>query len=56
MEWLVQRVANAVVDELNIPVVSGMYIENPGLDVCKAKAIVVRNYQIQLQVCVRHYL
>lgn len=34
-------VATAVVDELNIPVVTGMYIENPGLDVCKAKAYVV---------------
>jgi betaine reductase len=34
-------VASAVVDELSIPVVTGMYIENPGLDVCKAKALVV---------------
>ncbi len=34
-------VANAVIDELNIPVVTGMYIENPGLDVCKSKAYVV---------------
>ncbi|MBU5426132.1 glycine/betaine/sarcosine/D-proline family reductase selenoprotein B [Tissierella pigra] len=34
-------VANAVIDELNIPVVTGMYIENPGLDSCRAKAIVV---------------
>lgn len=34
-------VANAVVDGLNIPVVTGMYIENPGLDVCKGKALVV---------------
>lgn len=33
-------VANAVIDELNIPVVTGMYIENPGLDSCRAKAIV----------------
>ncbi|MBU5255160.1 glycine/betaine/sarcosine/D-proline family reductase selenoprotein B [Tissierella praeacuta] len=33
-------VANAVVDELGIPVVTGMYIENPGLDVCRAKALV----------------
>lgn len=33
-------VANAVVDELNIPVVTGMYEENPGLDACKSKAIV----------------
>lgn len=34
-------VANAVVDELNIPVITGMYEENPGLDVAKAKSIVV---------------
>ena len=34
-------VANAVVDALGVPVVTGMYIENPGLDSCKAKAIVV---------------
>ena len=34
-------VANAVVDELGIPVVTGMYIENPGLDVCRGKALVV---------------
>ena len=33
-------VANAVVDQLGIPVVTGMYHENPGLDVCKAKALV----------------
>lgn len=34
-------VANLVVDELEAPVVTGMYIENPGLDSCRAKAIVV---------------
>lgn len=34
-------VANLVVDELEVPVVTGMYIENPGLDSCRAKAIVV---------------
>lgn len=34
-------VANAVVDQLGIPVITGMYIENPGLDVCKSKALVV---------------
>jgi len=34
------EIAKAVVEELNIPVVSGMYIENPGLDVCKSIAIV----------------
>ena len=33
-------VANAVVDQLGIPVITGMYIENPGLDVCKGKALV----------------
>lgn len=35
-------VANAVIDELEIPVVTGMYIENPGLDSCRSKAIVVK--------------
>ncbi len=34
-------VANVVVDELGIPVITGMYIENPGLDVCRSKALVV---------------
>lgn len=34
-------VANTVIDELGIPVITGMYIENPGLDVCRAKALVV---------------
>ena len=34
------EIAKAVVDRLNIPVVTGMYIENPGVDVCKDKAIV----------------
>lgn len=34
-------VVNAVVDELGIPAVTGMYIENPGVDPAKAKAIVV---------------
>lgn len=34
-------VANAVVEELGIPVITGMYIENPGLDVCRSKALVV---------------
>lgn len=36
------ELANAVADELNIPVVTGMYDENPGVDVCKSKAIVVK--------------
>ena len=34
-------VANEVVEKLNIPVVTGMYIENPGLDVCKSTSYVV---------------
>ncbi len=34
------EIAKAVVEELNIPVVTGMYIENPGVDVCKDKVIV----------------
>lgn len=35
-------VVNRVVDELNIPVVTGMYIENPGVEQAKAKSIVVK--------------
>ncbi len=35
------EIAEEVVDKLNIPVVTGMYVENPGVDVCKDKAIVV---------------
>jgi len=35
-------VANAVINELNIPVVSGMYTENPGLDSCRSKALIVK--------------
>lgn len=35
------ELAKAVVEELGIPVVTGMYVENPGVDVCKDKAIVV---------------
>lgn len=34
-------VANGIVDELNIPVITGMYTENPGVDACKSKALVV---------------
>lgn len=34
------EIAKAVVENLNIPVTTGMYIENPGVDVCKDKAIV----------------
>jgi betaine reductase len=35
------EIAKVVAKDLNIPVVTGMYIENPGVDVCKAEAIVV---------------
>lgn len=35
------EIAKAVVQQLNIPVVSGMYLENPGLENCKAFAYVV---------------
>lgn len=35
------EIAAVVADKLNIPVVTGMYVENPGVDVCKGKAIVV---------------
>lgn len=34
------EISKAVVEKLNIPVVTGMYIENPGLDICKAVAYV----------------
>lgn len=34
-------VVNAIVEELNIPAVTGMYIENPGVDYAKANSIVV---------------
>ena len=34
-------VVTAVVEELNIPAVTGMYIENPGVDHAKANAIVI---------------
>ncbi|AET68306.1 selenoprotein B, glycine/betaine/sarcosine/D-proline reductase family [Desulfosporosinus orientis DSM 765] len=36
------ELAKAVVQELNIPAITGMYQENPGLDSCKALAYVVR--------------
>jgi len=35
------ELAKAVVEEFKIPVVTGMYIENPGVEICKEKAIVV---------------
>lgn len=34
-------VCNTVKDEFDIPVVTGMYHENPGVEACKAKAIVI---------------
>lgn len=34
-------VANLVAEELKLPVVTGMYAENPGLEPCRDKAIVV---------------
>ena len=35
------EIAKAVAQELGIPVLTGMYIENPGLDVCREVAYVV---------------
>lgn len=35
------EIAKAVAQELDIPVVTGMYLENPGLDICKEVAYVV---------------
>jgi glycine reductase len=35
------ELAKAMAEELALPVVTGMYAENPGVDVCKNKAIVV---------------
>ena len=34
-------IANAIWDKYEIPVVTGMYVENPGVDACKSKAYVV---------------
>ena len=36
------EISKAVAEKLNIPVVTGMYMENPGLDICKEVAYVVR--------------
>ncbi len=36
------EISKAVAQQLNIPVVTGMYLENPGLDSCKEFAYVVR--------------
>ena len=35
------EISNAIIKELNIPVITGMYLENPGLDICKEVAYVV---------------
>ena len=35
------EIAKAVAQEINIPVITGMYLENPGLDTCKELAYVV---------------
>lgn len=35
------EISKAVSQELNIPVITGMYLENPGLDLCKEVAYVV---------------
>ncbi|ATW27306.1 sarcosine reductase [Candidatus Formimonas warabiya] len=35
------EISKAVAERLNIPVVTGMYVENPGLDICKEIAYVV---------------
>lgn len=36
------EIAREIIEKLKIPVVTGMYIENPGVDTCKDKAIVVQ--------------
>ncbi len=35
------EIGKAVFEQMNIPVVTGMYPENPGVDVCKQQAIIV---------------
>lgn len=35
------EIAKAIVEKLNIPAITGMYVENPGIDTCKDKVIVV---------------
>jgi len=35
------EISKAVAQELSIPVITGMYLENPGLDICKEVAYVV---------------
>ena len=35
------EICKAVADEMGIPVVTGMYIENPGLDTCRKEAYVI---------------
>jgi betaine reductase len=34
------EIAKAIVEQLNIPAVTGMYVENPGVDVCKGQVII----------------
>lgn len=36
------EMAKAIVEKLNIPAITGMYIENPGIDTCKDKVIIVK--------------
>jgi glycine reductase complex component B subunit gamma len=36
------EIAKAIVEEMNIPAVTGMYVENPGVDTCRDKVIVVK--------------
>jgi glycine reductase complex component B subunit gamma len=36
------EIAKAIVEEMNIPAVTGMYVENPGVETCKDKVIVVK--------------
>lgn len=35
------EIAKTIIEQLNIPAVTGMYIENPGVDACKDKVLVV---------------
>lgn len=36
------EISKAIVEKLNIPAITGMYIENPGIDTCKDKVIIVK--------------
>lgn len=35
------EIAKEIMEQLNIPAVTGMYVENPGIDACKGKVLVV---------------